>query len=131
MNPKKPVNQYNKNGEFIRQWESASEAGRKLGIHSNQIGSCCTLRLDSAGGFVWRYADFEGEVGQWVGNRKPVLQYEKDGSFVKEWASATEAASAFNTSVSRITECCKGIYKTSHGYVWKYKFNGENHEKGS
>lgn len=52
---------------------------------------------------------------------KTILQFEKDGTFIKEWVSSTEIAKHFNCASNAITNCCSGISKTSMGYVWRYK----------
>lgn len=52
---------------------------------------------------------------------KPILQFDKNGNFIKEWISSTEIAKHFNCVNSAITNCCSGISKTSMGYIWKYK----------
>ena len=50
----------------------------------------------------------------------PILQYTLDGELVREWSSAQEAGrNGFKQSNVRM--CCLGIYKTSKGYIWKYK----------
>ena len=54
--PTKPILQYTKDGEFIREWAGASETSRVLGISQANITSCCKGNLKSAGGFVWTYA---------------------------------------------------------------------------
>lgn len=53
----------------------------------------------------------------------PVLQYTKDGQFVKEYSSAKEASRKTGINNSNIGYCCKGKYgfKTAGGYIWKYK----------
>ena len=51
-----PIIQFAKSGEFIKEWPSAKEAERKLGIAHQNICACLKGRLKSAGGFVWRYA---------------------------------------------------------------------------
>lgn len=38
----------------------------------------------------------------------------------KEFESAKSAAAQFNLSDSNIAKCCKGKYKTTGGYHWKY-----------
>ena len=53
--PTKPILQYTKDWEFIREWVSASEASKVLGINRGNIVSCCKCKLKSAGGFVWKY----------------------------------------------------------------------------
>lgn len=55
---------------------------------------------------------------------KPVLQYDLDGEFIKEWDNAYEAAEAVSGvrgAVGNIYQCCLGHYKTAYGFVWKYK----------
>ena len=48
--------QFTKSGEFIKEWQSATEASRRLGIAQQNICSCCNGKLKSAGGYVWKYA---------------------------------------------------------------------------
>ena len=52
---------------------------------------------------------------------KVVLQYTKSGEFVAEYPSAMHAKRATGISNAAIGSCCKGIYKSAGGYVWKYK----------
>lgn len=53
---------------------------------------------------------------------RPVLQYTKDGEFVKEWPSSKEAE-RHGFDHNYINKCCKGIknYKTHKGFIWRYK----------
>lgn len=49
-----PIFQFSKDGTFVKEWPSAREAGRQLGI--NHICECLKGHHKSAGGYVWRYA---------------------------------------------------------------------------
>lgn len=51
----KPIIQYTKDGEFIKEWIGALEVERVLGIDQGHISKCCKGKLKSSGGFVWRY----------------------------------------------------------------------------
>ena len=51
-----PILQFTKSGEFIKEWPSAHEAERQLGIAQSSICRCLKGRRKSAGSFVWRYA---------------------------------------------------------------------------
>ena len=51
-----PILQFTKDGEFVKEWPSAYEAERQLGILQSNICNCLKGRYKSAGGFVWRYA---------------------------------------------------------------------------
>lgn len=50
-----PVIQMTINGEFIKEWRSAQEAERSLGIYHSHISRCCRGKLSQTGGFIWRY----------------------------------------------------------------------------
>ena len=51
---------------------------------------------------------------------KPIIQYTKDGQFLKEWTSAKEASRVLGINHCHITTCCKGKLKSSYGFVWTY-----------
>lgn len=51
-----PINQYDKNGIFLKKWESISRVEKELEISHNNIISCCKKRRKTAGGFIWEYA---------------------------------------------------------------------------
>lgn len=54
---------------------------------------------------------------------KIVLQYEKNGTFVKEWSSTKEASRGTNLPQSLISSTAlgRGYRKTCGGFIWKYK----------
>lgn len=49
----KTVLQYDLNGNFIKKYNSLTEAQNQTNIKT--IGSCCRKKTNQAGGFVWRY----------------------------------------------------------------------------
>lgn len=51
----KPVLQYTKTGEFVREWKSTMDVKRNLGYSQSHISDCCNEKRKSANGFVWRY----------------------------------------------------------------------------
>lgn len=51
--------------------------------------------------------------------RKPILQYDIDGKFLKEWACITDAQKEL--SIVHISECCMNKRNHAGGYLWKYK----------
>ena len=55
MKISKPVLQYTKSGEFVKEWKSATDVQRTLGYFQNNIASCCTGKLKSAYNFIWKY----------------------------------------------------------------------------
>lgn len=55
--PMKKVNQYSKDGLFMKTWECIMDVERTLKIYSQHIVDCCKGKAKSAGGYIWRYAD--------------------------------------------------------------------------
>ena len=55
-----------------------------------------------------------------VSNSKkiPILQYDLDGNFIREWPSATDVGREVSYN---ICHCLKGRRKSAYGYIWKYK----------
>ena len=48
----------------------------------------------------------------------PILQYDLDGNFVKEWESIRDAR---RNGFRNVTSALKGVYTQCGGYKWKYK----------
>lgn len=50
----------------------------------------------------------------------PIIQYNLDGSFVREWKSASIAAEELGFSQGHISSCCTGKRNICSGYRWKH-----------
>jgi len=54
--------------------------------------------------------------------RKPVLQFTKQGEFIKEWESSKIAAiSMYGYYNDNIGACCRGETNVAKGFIWKWK----------
>lgn len=51
----KPIHQFDKNGNFIKEWNSQTQASNELGIIRTSIGNCLRHRNKTAGGYKWEY----------------------------------------------------------------------------
>lgn len=56
-------------------------------------------------------------------NSKPILQYDLENNFIREWSSIKDANEFLgkNKDSSAIGECCKGKKQTAYKFKWKYK----------
>lgn len=118
---KKKVYYYNLKGDLLGSFESIKEAGEKLSIYPSLISNCCLGKAKTAHGFQFSYKKENKSSCQVTkGNEKRVGQFTKDGIFIKEYPSASEAARAMNITKYSIADCCRGKQKTSVGYIWKY-----------
>jgi len=62
----------------------------------------------------------EHTINLMISNKvKPVLQYDLDNNFIKEWESI--ASVVRELKIHNISKVCKGVAKTAGGFIWKYK----------
>lgn len=100
--------------------------GNKKNNHYNNLEWCSILENN-------RYAINNGlinldlrinnmrKVGQrsHPNKRQKVFQYNKQGTFIKEWISQREASIKLCISETAISNCVKGNSKSAGGYIWK------------
>jgi hypothetical protein len=122
---KKPVLQYDLEGKFIREWESAVDAGKELKISYSDINRACKKENLIAYGFQWRYKDREIKIGKYVkqesASNKAIIQMTKENEIMKEYKSLTEAFNKTGIKRTNISNCLTGLSKSAGGYKWKYK----------
>lgn len=56
-----------------------------------------------------------------LNSEKQVIQYSKNGDYITEYKSISEAARFNNLSLGDLSEACNGKRKTLNGYIWKIK----------
>lgn len=52
----------------------------------------------------------------------PVLQYDLNGNFIKEWDGIIDATKEVGKHSTNIMRCCQGKFKQAYGFIWKYKY---------
>ena len=62
-----------------------------------------------------------GKFGKLNGHSRPIMQYTKEGIFIREWECSLQVQRELGIWGTNITKCCKGVYKSTGGYIWKYK----------
>lgn len=60
-------------------------------------------------------------------NSKKVMQFDKNFNYIKTWDSIKKAEDYYK--INNITSCCKGVYKTSGGYIWRYESEVVNNDR--
>ena len=56
-NLSKPILQFTNDGEFVREWKSTVDVQRNLGYAHQNISSCCTGKIKSSYGYIWKFKD--------------------------------------------------------------------------
>jgi group I intron endonuclease len=66
-----------------------------------------------------------GKTGADSHNAKIVHQFSVKGDFIASHDCVIDAAKVVGVNRTNIAACCRGIYKTSGGYVWRYAEDGQ------
>ena len=87
------------------EWSTVSENNR----HSYEI--------------LGRKAPSLGVFGKDNPSSKAILQFSKNGEFIKEWPSQRDVTRELNICYKNISACClnKPRFNSAGGYVWKFK----------
>lgn len=124
----KMVYQYSMGGELLAEYCSCAEAARQNNFSQGNISDACRGKYKTLYGFQWSYEKHDNiklveplEKRRWKHRSKTVLQYSLDGNFIKEYKSAKDAAIQTGIEVSNIRSCCRGLYKKTHGFIFRYK----------
>jgi group I intron endonuclease len=122
---KKKVFQYSLDGEFIKEWDSAVDAGLELNITHSNITKVCKGERKKTGEFIWSYDKIKVEEykRKELKTKKPVLQLNVNNEIINEFESVSEAARTLDILTSSILNCLKGRCKSSGGFKWEYKNN--------
>lgn len=118
----KPVYQYDLAGNFIKKFDSLTQAWEETNIAFGSISKACDGKLKSAGNSQWRwdYAEKIPAINRNT-NAKRLYQYDLDGNLVAIYNSGVEAEEI--TGINRATICgsAKKIIRTAGNFVWRYE----------
>jgi hypothetical protein len=123
----KIISQYNLNGEFIRDWDGLYLIKKELNIREEGIIDCCKNRIKSFKGFRWTYKnetllDNIILIKTKINNKnKPIIQYNLNGDFIREWHNIISASKELKIDESNIGSVCKGKVKSAGKFKWSYK----------
>lgn len=118
-----PVELYDLEGNYVTEYSNATEAAKALGISRNTIYQILYGQRLSAKGFQFKRKNSNKIITKYKsrqGGSIPIYQLDLNGSIIKKWDSATQAARELNFDASTITKCCKGKLKTHNGFKWQY-----------
>ena len=97
------------------------------GLYQREIQKRTGYNIATVHNYLLKYGVSQEEIrargNEIIGKSRsrPVVQFSKNGEFIKEWSSATEAANSLNINRKNITANCGGHRKSCEGYIWRYK----------
>lgn len=127
---RKKVFQYSLSGEFIAEFNMASEAAQVLGLNDradSHIRAVCNGKYKTAYGYQWSYEkrDMLDTIKKHSQQKQKIsiYQYSLEGDFIKKYDSAQDAEVDLNLAKganSNICAVCRHKQKTAYGYRWSY-----------
>lgn len=119
----KGVSVFDIKGNHIGDFRSIKDAAIYTKVDNSGIAKCCKKKISCAGGYLFRYlgdVPTEEDAINAIYINHPVNQYDFNGNKISSFNSCTEASNILGISSTGISACCRGIYKSSGGFVWRY-----------
>lgn len=119
------VFQYSLDGKLIKVWDSVYST-TKEGFNKSAVYAAARGGNNRSGGYIWSFEKLSEEdikikmeKARKTSIPSIIEQYNKLGELIKTYPSISEASRATNVSISGISLCCSGKYKTAGGFIWK------------
>ena len=61
-----------------------------------------------------------GKISELNHLSKPILQFTKEGEFIRKWVCARDVERELGINPTHISSCCKGKKKSAGGFIWMY-----------
>lgn len=128
----KPIFQFDLDGNFIKEWESAMEIQNIKGYTRHGIYKSCNHKVKKYQGYIWIFKEDAIQENfkindflpkPYFNNNKSIYQCDLEGNIIKEWDCISKAARELEIQKQRIIMCCKGKIKTYKNFIWKYKLS--------
>ena len=127
--------QYDLQGNYIKDWESASIAEKELNLSQGSISRCCNKQRTNSGNFLWKKSGDDTSVEELMLNYAKSMKccavdlIDDYGNIIKTYESGRVAELELGIARGRVSEVCNGKYgrKTANGYKfqWNYKVKRE------
>ena len=116
----KKVYQYDKQGLFLKEFNSCLEASKEVKVEIDCIRKCCLGSRFSAAGFQWSYNKVEN-LNIIITEGIPIVQFSLLGERIKTFSSIQSAAKELNLYPNQISKSCrlKNNYRAGD-FLWRY-----------
>ena len=96
--------------EMSKQFKSMEEMGRHYNISGNGLKK-----------WFNKYNIYDEIKSNFKQKTYPIIQFDLDGNFIKEWKDGNEIERILGYNKNKIQHVCNGKQKTSYNFTWKYK----------
>lgn len=119
--------QYTLSGKYVRDYESAGNAGREMGVNSNAILNVIYKQGSTSANFQWRKKNSDIPVTD-LTKRKNVKQMTLDGTFIAEYSSVKQASENTDFKYDCIRRSTKSG-KPYKGFKWVHVSEEESKKR--
>lgn len=133
MRPRAIV-QYDIWGNKIKEWDSARQIKREIGIDNTLVGKVLKGEYYQAGGYQWKLiGDYPENLELKIPLKFGIIQKDKNENIVKSFSSLKEVKEELKKNPTSVSKCLKNKQKTAYGFIWEYDYSiwdGHFYEKG-
>lgn len=119
----KAVVQFSLDGKQLNEYATAREAHRQTGFSYKVIHKCCVGKAIQYKNFIWRFKNDSFNKFSTIPlidvSQKTIRQYTKEGIFIKEFSSITNASNETNITLSNISMCLRAQRQSAGGFIWR------------
>lgn len=115
----KKVYQYSLEGEFIKEWDSLTDAANYYNTSGNLIGISANFKRTSVG-YLWSFNKTDKlNINEYhIYNPKiPVYLYDIEGNYIRNYTSISECSKDLNITLSRVQRAIKLGNKVNNFYL--------------
>lgn len=116
------VYQFDKLGNFIKEYKSITEASKQTNTDKSGIHACIRGKQATAGGYIWSKDNIIHDTSISI-KQKMIDMYNLDGDHVKRFNSLYDASMEMfgdKSKISGISHCLRNKIESAYGYIWKY-----------
>lgn len=117
------VHQYDKIGNFLKEFPSITLASKSINLATGSILSCIRGKSQTAGGYVWRYAnqsfDCYSELKKYPQNGSEVTQLDMEGNILATFKSIFAASKLTGVPSTSLHRNVKGTRDSAGGFIWR------------
>ena len=118
------INQYDLDGNLIKQWNSIDEASKSFNkSHNTAILNCCDRRgrIKSAYGYQWRYSDDCDDISKLTYTfEKEIYEIDTQNNIIHTFNKRKDVEDFYSTEKLRVYDVLYHKQKSTHGHIFIY-----------
>lgn len=121
---RKKIFQYTLNGEFVKEWESATIIEKEIGLTARSIRGCASGKPLTNKGFIWLFDKNIKERTSKINinyrkySKNKIYQLDVNKNLIAVWDSLSDISKNTNFKAANINYALSGRGYTAYGFIW-------------